>query len=119
MAKPIKNFILFVDAHRHWDKQRNTAGRYRVGAKTSDEAVRLLRTAIGFGDITVGCECKPGPQPYGERVMAYKEIVQEISWRDSRNNFIYKQVPPHHASDPHETYAANIRPWPVHMRESG
>lgn len=116
MAKPIKNFILLVDHYRHHTKQRNTAGRYRVGAKTADEARALLRTAIGFGDITVFTEYERGRQRYGERFVNYKEIVQEIPWRDSRNNFIYKQVPPHHATDPHHTYADNIRPWVVHMR---
>lgn len=67
MPKPVKNFILLVDYYRHHTKKRNTAGRYRVGAKTADEASVLLRRAIGFGDITVFAELcsdsQPNPNP--------------------------------------------------------
>lgn len=99
MSKPVKNFILLVDSHRRASRKRNTAGRYRVGAKTPDEAVQLLRAAIGFGSIRVYYECKPGKQTGGAPLVGYKEVVQEVS-----DGTHFRHVPPHHATAPRSTY---------------
>jgi len=53
MGKPVKNYICIVDGYRRPSRKRNTAGRYRVGAKTEAEAKKQLQQAIGFGSIQV------------------------------------------------------------------
>jgi hypothetical protein len=53
MPRPTKNYILLVDTYRRPSRRRNTAGRYRVGARDKKEAIALLRKAIGFGAIQV------------------------------------------------------------------
>ena len=91
--KSVKNYILLVDYHRHPKYQRNTAGRYRVGAKTPKEAVQLLREKIGFGCIQVYYECEPGDR----NNVNYKEVVKE------RFDFEGKKLtfaPPRHATAP-------------------
>lgn len=92
--KLVKNYILLVDNHRSPARQRNTAGRYRVGAKTPDEAVKLLREKIGFGAIQVYYEC-----PANEKLtIGYKEVKQEM-FDGAR---VY-HVEPHHATAPQKT----------------
>lgn len=102
--KPVKNFILLVDTYRRPSLKRNTAGRYRVGAKTPDEATKLLRAKIGFGSIFVYYECDPDADTRaGLRQVAYKEVVQE--YRVSENGkSVVKYREPHHANAPRETY---------------
>lgn len=51
-----RNFICLVDAYRRSDMRRNTAGRYRVGAKNEKQARKMLQNFIGFGSITIICE---------------------------------------------------------------
>ena len=100
--KPIKNFILVVDTHRRPSRMRNTHGRYRVGAKTAEEAVKLLREKIGFGSIRVLCEARPG-YSYSMPFVPYKKVVQEV--RDhSKPGASFKYVEPHHATAPRSTY---------------
>lgn len=53
--KPIRQAIVLVDAYRRPSRRRNTAGRYRVGAKTEKEAEELVRTTIGFGSVKFYC----------------------------------------------------------------
>lgn len=48
-----RNFICLVDAYRRPSRQRNTAGRYRVGAKNPKQARKLLQSAVGFGSVQV------------------------------------------------------------------
>ena len=43
MSKRSKNYICIVDGYRRPGRRRNTAGRYRVGAKTAAEAKKLLQ----------------------------------------------------------------------------
>lgn len=76
--KPIQNYILLVDTHRRPSRQRNTAGRYRVGAKSEKEAEKLLRNAIGFGSIHVYYTCETNK-------IGYKEIVKEIYNEETKN----------------------------------
>ena len=89
--KLVKNYILLVDSYRRPSRQRNTAGRYRVGAKNPDEAVRFLREKIGFGAIQVYYECKPDDKLN----IAYKMVVQETF---DGNQIVH--VDTHHANAP-------------------
>ena len=70
--KNINNYILLVDNHRRPERKRNTAGRYRVGAKTEKEAVEILRDKIKFGSIQVYYTCKPD-----DIKVEYKEVQKE------------------------------------------
>jgi hypothetical protein len=72
MAKPIRNYILLVDAHRRPSRTRNTSGRYRVGAKTEKEAIELLRDKIKFGSIQCYYECSNDGY-----TIEYKKVVKE------------------------------------------
>lgn len=109
MSKPIKNYILLVDSYRRPSRCRNTRGRYRVGAKTPDEAVKLLRAVIGFGSIRVYYEVDPRMHEYDGPPVGYKTVVQQIATHNSNSRVLFKYVEPHHASDPHETYVDRIR----------
>lgn len=94
--KPVRQAIVLVDAYRRPELRRNTAGRYRVGAKTEKEAEELVRTAIGFGSVKFYYwEKEDSTHPK----VGYKEVVKEIP--DSRladANYAYEQ--PRHACDP-------------------
>lgn len=89
--KPIKNYILLVDSHKH--HKHNTAGRYRVCAKTPKEAVELLRDKIGFGSIQVYYEC----QPNDIKLTEYKAVVREIAVEEN-GKLTIKFVDPIHAT---------------------
>lgn len=94
MSKPNKNFICFVDNYRRPSRQRNTHGRYRVGAKTESEAKEILQKLIGFGSIQVCCESKNVTVPYKK---AQKEI-----YNPKTND--YDLIPIRHANaaQPHD-----------------
>ena len=49
--KEVKQAIVLVDAYRRPSRCRNTAGRYRVGAKTKKEAEALVQKAIQFESV--------------------------------------------------------------------
>lgn len=51
--KRTRNYILLVDYNTPPRFAHRTKGRYRVGARSEKEAVRLLQKAIGFGSIRV------------------------------------------------------------------
>lgn len=89
--KPIKNYIVLVDNHRRPQRQRNTAGRYRVGAKTPKEAEKLLREKIGFVAIQVYYECDPNDK----NNIGYKEVAKECICESKLT-----LVAPRHATDP-------------------
>lgn len=87
--KPVKNYILLVDAYRRPSRQRNTVGRYRVGAKTPKEAVKLLRDKIKFGSIQVYyCVDDTNRDPKNRQKIGYKEVVKEICYPH------YQQIEP-------------------------
>lgn len=50
--KQINNYICLVDYYRRPSLFRNTRGCYRVGAKTPEEARRLLRDKIKFDSVS-------------------------------------------------------------------
>lgn len=77
--KPIRQYIILVDDGKPPHLRHSTAGRYRVGAKTEKEAVKLVRKAIGFGSVKLFyvedeehyATCFP------KYTCKYKEIVKE------------------------------------------
>lgn len=87
------NYICLVDNYRRPSRQRNTKGRYRVGAKNPKQARKLLQQAIGFGSVQVYYEAK-------DILIGYKEIVKEVYQKDHKQNlgFIFKPI--HHATAP-------------------
>lgn len=97
--KPVRNYILLVDNYRRPSRQRNTSGRYRVGAKTPDEAVKLLRERIGFGSIQVYYECGED-EKYS---VPYKAVVQE-----KLCNGKIRHIMPHHANAPQKKETEEI-----------
>lgn len=76
--KTVSNYILLVDAYRRPSRRRNTAGRYRVGAKTEKEAVELLRDKIKFGSIQVYYRCSDDEN--AKNKVDYKEVVKETGY---------------------------------------
>lgn len=48
-----KTFVCLVDNYRRSSRQRNTKGRYLVGAKNEKQAKDLLQKTIGFGSVQV------------------------------------------------------------------
>lgn len=87
--KPNRNFIVLVDQYRRPSRKRNTAGRYRVGAKDAKEAQRLVREKIGFGSAQVYYESKDVTVPYGQ-------VMMEINFHEGA----FDLVPARHANDP-------------------
>ena len=63
---------------------RNTAGRYRVGAKSAKEAKKLLQRAIGFGSIQVYCE---DTNPETMHIAKYQECLKESNWNSNTKRF--------------------------------
>ena len=99
--KTVNNYILLVDNYRRPSRQRNTEGRYRVAAKSPDEAVKLLRERIKFGSIQVYYMCNP--QTDKGEWLEYKQVKQEVvNYENSEYKF--KCVEPHSAIDPYDTY---------------
>ncbi len=96
--KQIKQAIVLVDAYRRPSRRRNTAGRYRVGAKTEKEAEELVRAAVGFGSVKF--YYWESPDSVHQKVK-YKEVVKEIpSTRLVDTDYTYEQ--PRHACSPLE-----------------
>lgn len=76
MAKRDRNYICLVDNHRRSGLRRNTAGRYRVGAKTKKEAKMFLQYAIGFGKVLVYYEdTDPETCSLAKRGQCYREVT--------------------------------------------
>ena len=94
--KTIKQAIVLVDAYRSPSRRRNTAGRYRVGAKTEKEAEALVRAAVGFGSVKFYYwESENSKRPK----VKYKEVVKEIP--ESRlADTAYSYEKPRHACEP-------------------
>lgn len=92
-GKRINNYICLVDSYRRPSRKRNTAGRYRVGAKSETEAKRLLQAAIGFGSVMVYMVENEGL--YSD-VVPYKTCVKE-TYNMSTDR--YDQTPAKHAID--------------------
>lgn len=93
--KAIRQAIVLVDAYKPV-KHHNTAGRYRVGAKTEKEAEELVRAAIGFGSVKFYYwEKENSSHPK----VKYKEVVKEVPVsRLPDTDYSYEK--PRHACDP-------------------
>ena len=93
--KEIKQAIVLVDNYRRPSRQRNTKGRYRVGAKTEQEAEELVQKAIGFGSVQFYYwEDKDNRSSFydSDQIVSYKEVVKEI-FKNGKFHF----VKPNHA----------------------
>ena len=74
--REVRQAIVLVDAFRRPSRRRNTAGRYRVGAKTEKEAEQLVQKAIGFGSVKFYYWESNTPP---ERKAAYKQVVVDTA----------------------------------------
>ena len=94
--KAVKQAIVLVDEYRPPSRKRNTAGCYRVGAKTEKEAEELVRAAIGFGSVQFYYwERENSTHPK----VKHKEVVKEIpNSRLVDTSYSYKK--PRHACEP-------------------
>lgn len=102
--KPARNFILLVDSHKAPGLWHNTRGRYRVGAKNAEEAVKLLREKIGFGSIQVYYEITEDKQyDLTLPLLARGEVKQELS-SIINGKLTRRHVDPHHANAPRKSY---------------
>ena len=80
--KPVKQAIVLVDNYRRPERQRNTAGRYRVGAKTEKEAVNLVKKAIGFGSVQFYYWENDDAKT---KKAKYKEVLQDYTYEQPRH----------------------------------
>lgn len=96
--KEINNYILLVDNYRRLSRQRNTAGRYRVAAKTPDEAILLLKEKIKFGSIQVYYVCNP--ETDNGEWLEYKQVKKEVFNREHKK---FIQIEPHSAIEHHDS----------------
>ena len=95
--KEIRQAIVLVDNYRRPSRQRNTAGRYRVGAKTEKEAEELVQKVIGFGSVQFYYwEDKDNRSSFydSDQIVSYKEVVKEV-FKDGKFHF----VKPNHACE--------------------
>lgn len=94
--KEVRQAIVLVDAYRRPERRRNTAGRYRVGAKTEKEAEALVKKAIGFGSVRFyywesnSSYCK---------TVKYKEVVKEVALSRLADS-PFEHEKPRHACSP-------------------
>lgn len=94
--KTVRQAIVLVDAYRRPSRRRNTAGRYRVGAKTEKEAEELVRAAVGFGSVEFYYwEKEDSPRPK----VKYKEVVKEVP-KTRLVDTTYSYEKPRHACEP-------------------
>lgn len=89
-----RNYICLVDTYRRPSRQRNTAGRYRVGAKNPKAARKLLQSAIGFGSVLVYYEDNTNQL---SELVPIGECRREI-WNTRSKRF--DQTPVRHACEP-------------------
>jgi hypothetical protein len=68
-----------------------------VGAKTPEEAVKLLREKIGFGSIQVYYKCQED-----KNMVPYKTVVKE-TFTSNGKGFNTVHQPPVHANAPRKT----------------
>lgn len=90
--KTIHTYVCLVDNYRRPSRQRNTKGRYLVGAKTSEEAKKLLQDAIGFGSVQVYYRATDDNgaiiNDKVDRKMPYKSVVRVQFEGEGKRNFI-------------------------------
>lgn len=102
--KPIHNYCVIVDHYRaRYARRRSTAGRYRVGAKTPEEARQLVKDVIGFGSPVVYFTY-PDNDPQN---VPYKKIVKEVFEGIVNGNASFKQEEAKHATAPQNKEETN------------
>ncbi len=80
--RKVRQAIVLVDAYRRSSRRRNSAGRYRVGAKTEKEAEELVRKTIGFGSVKFYYwEHEDAPT----KKVAYKEVVRDFIYEPAKH----------------------------------
>ena len=93
-----KQAVVLVDYHNKY--KHNTQGRYLVGAKTKEEAEKLVKDIIGFGSVQFYFWDKNPTY-----ICKYKEVVMEkIDRENCKEHLTFKYVKPHHANSPKETW---------------
>ena len=98
--KTVKQAIVLVDTYRRPSRRRNTAGRYRVGAKTEKEAEELVRAVIGFGSVQFYYW---ESEDSTHQKVKYKEVVKEVynvRLADELPKATFSCEKPRHACDP-------------------
>ena len=98
--KHVNTYVCLVDNYRRPSRQRNTHGRYYVGAKTEKEAKKLLQESIGFGSVQIYYVATPGGI---DPMMEYKEVKKGV-WNG--NGFTAENVK--HATSPVEAIEAEV-----------
>ena len=94
--KTVRQAIVLVDAYRGPDRRRNTAGRYRVGAKTEKEVEELVRASVGFGSVKFYYWEK---EDSTHQKVKYKEVVKEVPGSRLADT-AYSYEKPRHACEP-------------------
>ena len=95
--KPVHNYLVVVDHYRaHYATQRSTAGRYRVAAKTPEEAEELVKAVIGFGSPVVS-HAYPDDDPMN---LPYKKVMREVLADVIDGKYIYTLEEATHATAP-------------------
>ena len=95
--KPIHNYLVLVDHYRaHYATPRATAGRYRVAAKTPEEAEELVKAVIGFGSPVVQF-AYPDNDPQN---IPYKKVMREVLIDVVDGKYIYTLEEATHATAP-------------------
>lgn len=95
--KPVRQAIVLVDAYRSPKRRRNTAGRYRVGAKTEKKAEELVRKAVGFGSVKF--YYWEGSDDKDKSKVGYKQVMRDIP-RTRLADTTYDYEPARHACAP-------------------
>ena len=95
--KPIYNYLVLVDYYRAgYAQQRSTAGRYRVAAKTPEEAEELVKAVIGFGSPHVRLRY-PMDDPQN---LPYKKVMREVFVDVVNGRDVYRLEEATHATAP-------------------
>lgn len=96
--KRTRNYILLVDYNTPPRFAHRTKGRYRVGAHSEKEAVRLLQKAIGFGSIRVYRLC-----PENDAILPMGEVRKEVPYQKNKKTvFVLEKA--RHATAPLDNF---------------
>ncbi len=79
MNKTVHTYVCLVDYYRRPSRQRNTEGRYLVGATSEKEAKEFLQKAIGFGSVQVYYRATDDDgklKSNTDKLMNYKEMCK-------------------------------------------
>ena len=98
-----KQAVVLVDYHNKI--KHKTEGRYLVGARNEEEAVKLVKDIIGFGSVQFYL-WDENPR----YICKYKEVVMEkIDRENCKEHLNFKYIKPHHANSPKNTWNERIK----------